>query len=171
MKQNRIKSIFLILAASFWAVSAYADSETQTLPISFSIEPVTAIRAQAPSGGPSVDLGVVVPGVELPAEILQVSILTNTEDPYRVYHELRNEMTNGSGTAVSDQNFRFMVTNGAGGGESAVPAWTPVPQQRSPLFSSRGGPATFMIHYTLSGKNLLEAGEYYGNVHITLENG
>ncbi len=164
------KNIFFIFVVCLFTAPAYAASDTQTLPLTFHIEPVTAVRAQASSGGPSVDLGVVVPGVELPAEILQVSVLTNTEDPYRVFHELRNEMTNGTGTQVPDQSFKFLVTTGMGNGESVVNSWTAVPPQRSPVFNSRGGPATFMIHYTLSGKNLLEAGDYYGNVHITLEN-
>ncbi len=168
---NRFKKIFFAAAAILWTANAYAASATQTLPLTVYIEPVTALKAQAPSGGPSVDLGVVVPGVDLPAEVLEVSILTNTEEPFRVYHELKSDFTNGTGTAVPDRSFQYFVSSGAGGGESAVPSWTPVPALRSPVFSSRGGPAVFMIHYTLAGKNILEAGDYYGNVHLSLENG
>ena len=73
------------------------------------------------------------------------------------------------GNGVAADNFRFLVMPGSGG-ESAVPGWTPVPGPRTAVFSSRGGPSLFTIHYTLSSSDPLEAGDYYGNAHLSIEN-
>lgn len=159
----------VMLAGLLFCAAAFAASDTQTLPVSFYIEPVRAVRAEASSGGPSVELGSVVPGVDLTAKTVQVTILTNTEEPYAVYHDLRSEMTNSSGTLLPDQSFQYLVTPGSQGGESAVPAWAAVPETRSLLFRSSGGPAAFVLQYTVTGKNILEAGDYYGNARITVE--
>ncbi len=174
---SALSSVFCFLFSVFCTLysvlvfPAYAASDTQTLPLTFSIEPVRAVRAEASSGGPRVELGPVVPGVDAVAQTVEVMILTNTEEPYSVYHELRNEITNGSGTLLPDEGFQYLVTPGTEGGESAVPSWMPVPPSRSLLLRSRGGPDRFVLQYTVKGKNILEAGDYYGNARITAEDG
>jgi len=164
-----VMTLRFVLCALFLCNPAYATSDTQTMPLTFYIEPVRVVRAEAASGGPSVDLGSVVPGVEVPSQTVHVTIVTNTESPYSVYHELRNEITNQSGTLLPDESFRFRVENGRQGTESLVTAWTPVPDGRSLISRGRGGADTFAIDYVVQGKNVLEAGDYYGNAKITVE--
>ncbi len=146
-----------------------AASDTQTMPLTFYIEPVRVVSAEASSGGPRVDLGSIVPGVEVPSQTVQVSIVTNTESPYSVYHELRNEMTNQSGALLAEESFRYRVADGPQGTQSLVPAWVPVPDGRSLIARGRGGADTFVIDYSVQGKKVLEAGDYYGNAKITVE--
>lgn len=162
-------ALFSVLCALSSVTLVYAASDTQTMSLTFYIEPVRVVRAEAASGGPSVDLGSVVPGVDVPSQTVQVAIVTNTESPYSVYHELRNEMTNQSGALLPDESFRYRVTNGAQGTESLVPAWAPVPDGRSFIARGRGGADTFAIDYIVQGKKVLEAGDYYGNAKITVE--
>jgi len=168
--RNKFKTYAgLLTAIVFWAGLSYAASDSQTMPLTFYIEPVRVVHAEASSGGPSVDLGSVVPGVEVPVQSVQVSILTNTEGAYSIYHELRNEMTNQSGSLLPDESFRYQVANGAQGTESLVPSWTPVPEGRSLIARGRGGADLFTIQYRVQGKGVLEAGDYYGNAKITVE--
>lgn len=147
----------------------YALSDTQTMQLTFSIEPVRVVRAEASSGGSNVDLGSVVPGVDVPAKTVQVAIITNTESPYSLYHELRNEMTNQSGALLPAESFRYRVTHGAHGTESLVPGWAAVPDGRSLIARGRGGADALTIDYSVQGKKVLEAGDYYGNAKITVE--
>jgi hypothetical protein len=158
-----------VLCALFFSNPAYAVSDTQTIPLTFYIEPVRVVRAESSNGGPSVDLGSVVPGVEVPSQSVQVAIVTNTESPYSVYHELRNEMTNQSGALLPDESFRYRVTNGTQGTESLVSSWAAVPEGRSVIARGRGGADRFTIDYLVQGKKVLEAGDYYGNAKITVE--
>jgi hypothetical protein len=166
---RRVWILYAGLCFLLMAPPAQATSDTQTMPLTFNIEPVRVVHAEAASGGPSVDLGSVVPGVDVPSQSVQVAIITNTESPYSIYHELRNEMTNQSGALLPDESFRYRATNGTQGTESLVPAWTPVPEGRSLIARGHGGPDVFTIQYLVQGKKVLEAGDYYGNAKITVE--
>jgi len=160
---------FSLLALLLGAPKTYGVSDTETLQLTFNIEPVRVIRAEASSGGPSVDLGSALPGIDVPAQTVRVSIVTNTESPYSIYHELRSEMTNQSGTMIADEHFRYQVSEGLHGTESLVSSWTPVPLGRALIARGRGGPDDFAIQYSVQGKKVLEAGDYYGNAQITVE--
>ncbi len=162
-------TLCLAFFSPFFSIPLQAASDTQNMPLTFYIEPVRVVHAEASSGGPSVNLGSVMPGVEVPSQTVQVSIITNTESPYSVYHELRNEITNQSGALLPEESFRYRVENGQRGSESLVPSWAPVPDSRSLIARGRGGADTFTIDYRVQGKTVLEAGDYYGNAKITVE--
>lgn len=146
----------------------YANSDTQTLSLAFLIEPVAVVKISSP--GKVVRIGPVVPGVDARAENLQVSVLTNTEEGYQVFHELRNDITSNSGGEFPKNELEFAVSKGKTGGASLVPAARPVPRDRIPVFRSMGGPDFFTIQYTVMNKKAFSAGSYYGNISITLEN-
>lgn len=146
----------------------YSNSDTQTLSLAFSIEPVTVVKISSP--GKVVRIGPLVPGVDAPGENLQVSVVTNTEDSYQVFHELRNEITSNSGGEFPENKLEFSVSKGKTAGSSLVPSARPVPRDRIPVFKSPGGPDFFTIQYTVINKKTFSAGSYYGNISITLEN-
>jgi hypothetical protein len=147
---------------------AYADSDTETLPLTFAIEPVTVVKV-ASSGG-MVRIGPVVSGTGPTGQVLQVSIATNTEEPYEVFHELHNDITSNGGSEFLKEELVFQVSSGNNGGSSKVSSPTEVPKNRSSIFYSSGGEDLFNIQYVVANKKTLTAGNYYGNVSITLEN-
>lgn len=157
--------LLLLLSVPGWL---YANSDTQTLSLTFLIEPVTVVKISSP--GKVVRIGPLVPGVDAPGENLQVSVATNTEDSYEVFHELRNEITSNSGGEFPKNELEFSVSKGKEGGTSLVPSARPVPIDRIPVFKSLGGPDLFTIQYIVINKKSFSAGSYYGNISITLEN-
>ncbi len=166
MKKIRKYGLFFL----FLAVSGplYAESDTQTLNLTFSIEPVTIVKVSSP--GKVVRIGPLVPGVDARAESLLISIATNTEDSYQVFHELRNDITSNTGGEFPKDELQFSVSNGKTGGTSLFPAQRPMPRERIPVFKSPGGPDLFTIQYVIPNKKSFTAGNYYGNISITLEN-
>ena len=177
MKNQRFSKIFnkktiLIAGLGFLFLTlsppVYANSDTQTLNLTFFIEPVSLVKVSSP--GKVVRIGPVVPGVDARAETLQVAILTNTEDGYQIFHELRNDITSNSGGEFPKEELAFSVSGGKNTGTSLVPSPATVPRDRTPIFRSSGGPDLFTIQYILSNKKSFTAGNYYGNISITLEN-
>ena len=162
------RTVGLLFLFWFAAVPLYADSQTQTINLTFSIAPVTVVKVSSP--GKVVHIGPVIPRVDTSGESLQVSILTNTEDRYQVFHELRSDITSNSGGEFPSNELEFLVSNGKNGGTSGVPSKTPVSRDKVPIFNSPGGPDLFAIQYFVSNKKSFSAGDYYGNVSITIEN-
>ncbi len=158
---------------SFWILGTptlWAQTVSKNISVSFEIEPVTVLKANSESGVSAVRLGPVSPGTQVPNQTLTVSIVTNTRQRYRVYHELRGEVTSSEGISFPQDQLLFMATAGTQGGASQVPSFIPVPQGEISLFTSKseGGPDSFQILYSLENKKLFSAGLYYGNISLDL---
>ena len=150
----------------------WAQSVTKNVRVSFEIEPVTVIKVSSQAGVSAVRLGPLSPRADISPEPLEVSIMTNTRDRYRVYHVLREGVTNSAGTQFPFNRLLFMASSGTEGGKSEIPSFTKIPQDEIPIFTSKpeGGPDTFQIIYSVDNKELFSAGFYYGNIHIHLRN-
>lgn len=160
---------------AFWTAvlipgNVFAVSDSETVALTFNIRPVTVVKATS-SGARGVNMGPVVPGIRIPSEPLDVVIDTNTNDRYRVYHEVRNRPVSGSGEAFPEEGLQFMAGNGAQGGTSAIPAFTPVPNGRVLMFQSipSGGADRFSVWYAVESKKLFGAGNYYGDIYFDVE--
>lgn len=162
---------FLLIFFLCGAGNLHAISDSKTLPLTFNVEPATVLKTVSSNGPNAVEIGPVAQGIDATTETLQVLVLTNTEDRYRINHELRGEVTNNSGAEFPGNSLRLMVSSGEKGGSSLVPAFTPVPRGKVPIFTSRtsGGPDSFSISYSVSGKKTFEAGSYYGNIYLDFE--
>ncbi len=149
----------------------FADADTKTLPLTFYIQPVTAVRAEGAAGSASVELGRVLPGVDQQAEALKVTIRTNSEQRYKIFHRYLSSITSAGGGQMPEGGLRFMVSGGSAGGQSAVQSWTEVPEGRAEIFNSgdSGGADSFTLNYLVSGKKPLEAGDYFGQVRLEIE--
>ncbi len=162
--------LFLMTALMGFPAVGRAASDTQTLPLTFYIQPVTAVRAEGHSGSASVELGPILPGIEQ-SESLTVKILTNSEQRFKIFHRYLSSVTSSRGAQVPEGSMRFLVSAGKAGGQSAVPGWTEVPEGRTLVFSSgaSGGEETFNIDYLVSAKKPLEAGDYFGQIRLEVE--
>lgn len=149
---------------------SFAESDSRTLSLTFEIEPVTVVRMESDSGSANVNLGPVILGAAQES-VLLVSVVSNSGGAYRVYHQLENELTNGQGDLLSESSINMSVSNGSSGGVSEMPSPVPVPRTRTPIFrsSNKGGPERFSIRYVIPGNKMIEAGQYYGNVHLEIE--
>ena len=170
MKSCWIFFIFFLIA--FRTDFLFAQSVSKTARVSFEIEPVTTLKVASGSGATAVRLGPISPRAEIPPQPLEISIVTNTHQSYRVYHELQEDVVSESGAAFPSDRLLFMVTQGNRGGASSISNFTPVPQGETPIFTSKpeGGPDTFQILYAINNTKLFEAGTYYGNISIDLRN-
>lgn len=170
MKKTILFSIFLLLALAV-AATVYAESDTQTVNLAFTIDPVTVVKTESPTGGSNVRLGPVVAGVDSPIETLEVQIMTNTNDRYHVCHMLKNQIMSNSGNQFPNNELLFRVSNGANGGTSAFSGLVPVPSSRAVIFDSPkdGGAERFTISYAVANKQSYGAGNYYGNIYIDTE--
>lgn len=168
-----MKKIFLFLTL-FWVLAGTsflcAQTVSQTVRVSFEIEPVTVLRATSESGVSAVRLGPVSPKTEVPAKALNVSVITNTRQRYRVYHQLGSEVTSGEGALFPSEQLKFMVTSGAAGGTSEVQNFVSIPEGEVPIFTSKteGGTGSFQILYSLENQKLFSAGIYYGNISLDM---
>jgi hypothetical protein len=172
MIKKTILFFSFILAAVFAGGPAvYAESDTQTVNLAFSIDPVTIVKTESSAGGGNVRLGPVVAGVDSPLETLEVQIITNTNERYRVCHTLKNEIMSNSGGQFPDNELLFRVSNGTNGGVSSFSGMVPVPSSRAVIFDSpkNGGVERFTISYAVANKQSYGAGNYYGNVNIDTE--
>ncbi len=147
-----------------------AQTVSQTVRISFEIEPVTVLKATSESGVSAVRLGPVSPKTEVPAKALKIDIMTNTRQRYRVYHQLSSEVTSGEGSSFPVEQLKFMVTSGNAGGASAIPNFASIPNGEIPIFTSKpeGGPDSFQILYSLENQKLFSSGIYYGNISLDM---
>ncbi|MFA6600736.1 MAG: hypothetical protein WC352_00310 [Candidatus Omnitrophota bacterium] len=167
-KSRWIAGFFIFLLSGS---AAFAESDTQTVNLSFSIEPATAVKTQSVSGASNVRLGPIVSGVDAPVETLEVQIVTNSPERYRVYHTVKSDMMSGSGDIFPPAELLYRVSNGAQGGASEVPGMSPVPAGRTAIFNSAagGGSDRFTIAYSVANARSYGAGSYYGNVSIDAE--
>ena len=162
-------AVFYCAVQLISSAAVFAASDTKSVVLTFYIEPVTAVRVESSFGSGKVELGTAVPGVELPPQSLNVSVFSNEEQPYQIYHEMQHEMAAANGAPLAGDFFRFLVAEGTRGGRSSVSSWTAVPQGRIAIFSSNGGGDQFFVHYAVSGSDVLEAGDYYGHMRLVLE--
>lgn len=171
-KKGHLSLIFpLVLLMSLpGAATVFAISDSETVTLSFDIRPATVLKATS-SGARGVDIGPVVPGVDAVSEPLEVVINTNTNERYRVYHEVRNRPTSGRGEQFPDDEIKFMAGNGAQGGTSSIPALVSVPNGRTVIFQSgpTGGADRFSLRYTIASKKSFGAGNYYGDIYLDVE--
>ena len=168
---TRLLGIFYFIIQMVIPVKLFAEADTKTLPLTFYIQPVTAVRAEGQSGSASVELGRVLPGVDQQAEALNVTIRTNTEQRYKIFHRYLSAITSSQGGQMPEGGLRFRVSGGSAGGQSAVPGWTEVPDGRAEIFNSSdsGGADAFTVNYLVSGKKTLAAGDYFGQVRLEIE--
>lgn len=158
-------SLMVLASGRLWAQTAIG-----TVRISFEIEPVTVMKVTSEAGGRTVRLGPISPSAEVPTQTLEISIVSNAHENYRIYHKLRPEITSDTGTTFPVEKLRFMVTPGDKGGRSEVPSFTAVPSEEVPIFvsSPEGGSDVFQILYTVESTELFSAGVYYGDIYIDL---
>lgn len=169
----KIKKIGFLLFMSIlgWTGLSYGAAQTKTLTLTFNVEPVTVLKVSSSSGGNSVELGPVVSGVNVPVQSLEVRIVTNTSQPYRIYHDLTGDLTNRSGGVIPEGELLMMASNGRNGGTSEAPSMVPVVKGRVLLLTSRpeGGPDQFTLNYAMKNQKTFGAGDYYGNIRIEIE--
>ncbi len=171
MMNKKIAMLGVFLCVVCCAGYVYAAAQTKTLTLTFNVEPVTLLKVTSQSGGNNVEIGPVISGIDVPVQSLEVVIVTNTSQPYRVYHELGGELTNRSGGELPNGELSFMASSGKNGGTSEIPSMTMVPRQRTLIFTSKpeGGPDRFTLQYSLKNKKIFGAGDYYGNIRIEIE--
>jgi len=164
-------SMFVFASLVMMTSPLNAHTDTETVNMTFQVVPVTVVKAVSTSGHTGIDFGSVVPGGVAFSRELDVSILTNSNDPYHVYHEIRNEVLSAGGTPYPEDDLFFTVSNGQEHGSSEVASPTQIPRGRSVIFSSgsQGGYDRFRIQYSIANEKLSEAGDYYGQVYIDVE--
>ncbi len=148
----------------------WADTEIKIVRILFEIEPVTAMKVASDTGVKAVQLGPLSPHAEVPAQSLEVSILSNIRQSYQIYHRLEEDVTNARGTKFPHEKLLFMVAGGKEGGTSAFSGLSSIPSGETLIFRSKpdGGSDVFRILYSVENTKLFEAGLYYGNIYLDI---
>lgn len=166
-----MKKILILLTLCLISVRAQA-SDLETVNLAFTITPQTVVKANQSTMSANVLLGPVIPGVKTEGAALDVSVLTNSNEPYRVYHELRGDVGSSSGGEFPEEELMMSVTPGRAGGHSEVSGKMKVERTRTLIFSSNatGDADQFQIRYSLKGDKPFSAGNYYGNIYLDVEN-
>jgi hypothetical protein len=169
--RKKISFWFVVLSLGLGASSLYATTETKTMNLFFEVRRAFNFSVTSDKGFPGIQIGPVAPGQDAGEQVLQVSVLTNSDDRYRVYQELRNQPIHSSGEKLPDSEFQFSVSGGSKGGHSEVSSFEAVKPGKRLIFSSSpgGGQDTFSIHYRIANVQLFESGEYYGNLNLSVE--
>jgi hypothetical protein len=166
--------LFFCVLTMFWnffSEYAFAVSDVERLRLTFDIKPAFVVQAISRDGVSAVELDPVVLEAEYPVDDLEVSIQTNTNRRYRVYHEM-GEPVSDDGATFPEKGMLFMVSQGTQGGASAIRSFRKIPQDRHLIFTSRheGGSDTFMIQYMVAHEPIFEAGNYFGTIRLIVEN-
>ena len=157
---------FLLFLSMFSAAAAYAETDSQTIGVSFNVEPIFTTRVSALSGGKSISLGPLKIHNEIPTQSLRVSVVSNTSHRYKVYHRLSGNILSAEGSHVPREEVLFRISGCQKGGASSFPAFTAVPDGETVIFSSDGAPDTFTVEYLEANKSLIDPGIYHGDIDI-----
>ena len=160
---------FWFLAVSFFAGSSlWADTVTKTIRVSFEIEPVTVLKAASSMGVSAVRLGPLSPHSGPATESIEVSVITNSHQRYRVYHRLEGGVFSESGSEFPRSKVLFMTTPGNKGGTSEIPNFKEVPDGEVAIFTSKdeGGKDNFHVLYTVNNDEVFPAGLFSGSIHL-----
>jgi len=160
-----------LLFCMFLCPVAFAEVDQVTIPVTVRIKPVFIVKAESSAGLPSVELGPMIPELDIPPAILQIAIYTNTRDRYRIFHEWEPPRNIASGELLPGGEIQMRATPGQKGGASLTAAQQPLSQGRQLVFESLGGPDIFQIEYSAANDQVYEAGLYDGRVRLTVEHG
>ena len=166
LKRDRFILILVInLLAAF---PLQADTVAKTLRLSFDIEPMTALKVVSSAGVSAVRLGPISPQAQVPVQSIEVSVLTNGRQRYRIYHRLEGGVFNASGSEFPRSKILFMASPGVRGGASEIPNFREVPDGDIVIFTSKseGGTENFQLLYTVNNDEVFPAGLFSGSVHL-----
>jgi len=153
-------------------MSAAAESVTETLHVSFEIKPTFQVVMTSSGAAPAVRFTPLSPREGQLKQSIRVEIVTNKNQRYSIYQELKNPLLHSEGEAFPKDEIEFMVTPGRQGGQTGIPGFKPVSGTRELIFSSnaQGSSDMFEIIYVLKNETLLSSGDYFGSFLISVKN-